>query len=96
MWENRLNHTSNKDQETEVGWDLGGVLYSIYNCMEQQLFTVVMKQQSYDRIYVIWITRIGSTGPRVVCYWNTSEVKGRKVEIHYERENKENQSSNAI
>ena len=55
-----------------------------------------MEQQSYDRLYVICITRIGSTGPRVVCYWNTSEVKGRKVEIHYERENKRNQSNNTI
>ena len=45
---------------------------------------------------MIWVTRIGSTWPRVVCYWNTSEVKERKLKIHYERENKENQSNNAI
>ena len=29
-----------------------------------------------------------STGPRVVCYWNTSEVKDGKLKIHYERQNK--------
>ena len=40
--------------------------------------------------------RIGSTQPRVVCYWNTSEVKEEKLKIHHERENKENQSNNAI
>ena len=68
----------------------------IYNCMEQQLFTIGVEQQSYDRIYVAWITRIENTGPRVVCYWNTSEVKDGKLKIHYERENKENQSNNAI
>ena len=55
--------------------------------MEQQLFTIVVEQQSYDRIYVIWITRIGSTGLRVVCYWNTSKVKDGKLKIHCEREN---------
>ena len=63
------------------------VLWSIYNCVEQQLFTIVMEQQSYDRIYMIWITRIGSTWPGVVCYWNTSEVKEGKLKIHCEREN---------
>ena len=47
-----------------------------------------MEQQSYDRIYVILITRIGCIGPRVVCYWNTSEVRDRKLKIHYEREGK--------
>ena len=41
--------------------------------MEQLLFTIVMVQQSYDRIYVIWITRIGSIGPRVVS--NGTQVK---------------------
>ena len=25
------------------------------------------EEKRYDRIYVIWITRIGSIGPRVVC-----------------------------
>ena len=29
-------------------------------------------------------------------YWKTSEVKERKLKIHYERENKENQSNDAI
>ena len=28
---------------------------------------------------MIWITRIGSTQPRVVCYWNISEVKEGKL-----------------
>ena len=69
---------------------------SIYNCMELQLFIVVMEQQSHGIIYVIWITRTGNTGPRVVCYWNTREVKGGKLKIHYEREKKGNQSNNAI
>ena len=79
-----------------MGQDLGGVLYSIYSCVKQQLFTIVIEQQSYDKIYVIWITRIGSTGPRVVCSWNESEVKDGKLKIHYKRENKENQSNNVI
>ena len=72
---------------------------STYNRMEQQLFTIVMEQQSYNRIYVIWITRKGSTGPRVVCHWNTSEVKDGKLKILCERtreQNKGNQSNNAI
>ena len=43
---------------------------------------------------MIWITRTESTRPRVVCYWNMSEVKEGKLE--YETENKENQSNNAI
>ena len=64
--------------------------------MEQHLFIIILEQQSYIRIYVIWITRIGSTQPRVVYYWKTSEVKERKLKIHYERENKENQSNNVI
>ena len=54
--------------------------------MEEQLFTIVIEQQSYGRIYVIWIRRIGSTWPRVVCYWNTNKVKERKFKKHYERE----------
>ena len=45
---------------------------------------------------MICITKIGSTRPRLVCYWNTSEVKEGKLKIHYERENKENQSNNEI
>ena len=72
------------------------MLCSIYNCMEQQVFTIVVEQQSHDRIYVIWIRRIGSAGLRVVCYWNTSGVKDEKLKIYYERENKGNQSNNAI
>ena len=79
-----------------MGWDLGGALCSIYKCMEQLLFTIVMEQQLYDRIYVIWITRIGSIRPSVVFQWNTSEVKDGRLTIHYERENKGNQSINAI
>ena len=54
--------------------------------MEPQLFTIVKEQQSYDRIYVIWILRIGSTGPWVVCYWNISEVKERIKNTLWERE----------
>ena len=65
-------------------------------CMRLQLFTIVMEQHSYDRIYMIWIARTGSIGPRLVCYWNISEVKDGKLKIHYERENKGNQSNNAI
>ena len=42
------------------------------------------------------MTRIGSTLPTVVCYWNRNEVKEGKLNIHYERENKENQSNSAI
>ena len=55
------------------------MLCSIYNCTEQQLFIIISEQQSYDRKYMIWITRIGSTQPRVVCYWNISEVKEGKL-----------------
>ena len=55
-----------------------------------------MEQQSYDRIYVIWVTRIGRIGPRVVCYWNTSEVKEGILKVYSESENKENQWNNAI
>ena len=97
MWENRVNHNSNKfPEDSEKSYDPEGVLCSIYNCMEQQLSTIEVEQQSYDRIYVIWITRVVSTQPRVVHYWNTSEVKEGKLKIHYERENKENESNNAI
>ena len=56
--------------------------------MEQLLFTIVVEQQSHDRIYVMWITRIGSIGPRVVWEWNTSEVKDSELTIHCERKNK--------
>ena len=47
---------------------------------------MVMEQQSYDRMYVIWITKIGGTVPRIVCYWNTSEVKDGKLKLLNERE----------
>ena len=40
--------------------------------------------------------KIGSTGPIVAYYWKTSEVKARKLKIHYEKENKGNQSNNSI
>ena len=43
---------------------------------------------------MIWITRIESSRSRVVCYWNTGEVKEGKLK--YNRENKENRSKNAI
>ena len=65
------------------------MLCSIYNYMEQQLFIIVMEQQSYDRVYVIWITRIASTGPRIVCYWNTSGVEDRKLKIHSKERRRE-------
>ena len=45
---------------------------------------------------MIWIRRLGSTWPRVLCNWNSSEVKEGILKIHYERENKENPSNNAI
>ena len=61
------------------------MLCSIYNCMEQQLFIIISEQQSYDRKYMIWITRIGSTQPRVGCYWNTSEVKQGKLNTLWKR-----------
>ena len=51
-----------------------------------------MEQQSYDRIYVVRITKTGSTGHRVVFFWNTSEVKDSKLKMHYEREKKGNQT----
>ena len=34
------------------------------------------------------------TGPRVLCYLNTSEVKNGKLRVLYGRENKRNQSNN--
>ena len=46
MRENEVNHNSNKAQEdSEMGQDQGGVLCSIYNNMEQQLFTIIQEQQ---------------------------------------------------
>ena len=92
MWEKRVTHKSNKvPEDSELGSDPGGVLCITYNCVEQQLFKTILEHQSYDRIYVIWIT-IGSTQPRVVCYWNTSKVKVGKLKIHYEIKTKENQT----
>ena len=92
MRKNRVNHNSNKfPEDSEMGYNWGEVLCSIYNCVEQ-LFTITLEQQPYGRIYMIRITRIGSTWPRIVCYWNTSEVKEGKLKIHYERENKEIQT----
>ena len=67
MRDNRVNHTSNKVQETVKWAEIWEKLCSIYKCMEQLLFTVVVEQQSYNRIYVFWTSRIGSIGPRVVC-----------------------------
>ena len=52
----------------------------------EQLFTIKLEEQYYDRIYIIWITRIGITWPRVVCYSNTSVVKEGKFKIHWKRE----------
>ena len=33
---------------------------------------------------MIWITRIESTRSRVVCYWNTSELKEGKLKYNKE------------
>ena len=40
---------------------------------------------------MIWITRIESTQSRVVCYWNTSEVKEGKLSYNKERIRKTSQ-----
>ena len=82
MRENRVNHNSNKAQgDIEMGYDQGGVLCSIiYNYMEQQLFTIVLRQ--YHKKYMIWIKRIESIQSRVVCYWNLSEVKEGKLKYN--------------
>ena len=37
---------------------------------------------------MIWLARIGSIGPKVVCKWDTSEVKDSKFTIPCERERK--------
>ena len=47
-------------------------------------------------IYMVCITRMGSIGLRLVCQWNTSEVKDSKLKIHYEKENKGKPIKNAI
>ena len=53
--------------------------------MEQQLFTIELEQQSYDKKYMIWITTIESTQSRIVCYQNTGEVKEGKLKCSKER-----------
>ena len=74
--ENRVKHNSIEVLEM-VKWD------KIHEgcCVVLKLYetAIVIEQKSYDRIYVVWITRIGSTGPQVVWYWNTSKVKGGKI-----------------
>ena len=63
--------------------------------MEQQLVTIILEQQSYDKKYMIWIKRIESKRPRLVLLeYKWSEI--RRVKMQYERENKENQPNNAI
>ena len=71
--------------------------------MEQQLFTIIQEQQLCDKKYMIWIKRIDSKRPRVVCYWNTIDVivekfkwnvKGRtKKTIQTMQLNKENEEN---
>ena len=68
-----------------MGFDQGGFLCSIYKCMEQQLFTIVLERQQYNKKYLIWITRIKSTQSRVVCYWYTIEVKEGKLNYSKDR-----------
>ena len=41
---------------------------------------------------MIWITRIESTRSRVVCYWNTGEVKEGKLKYNKERIRKTSQT----
>ena len=42
MQQNKVNHNSNKaQQDSEMGQDQGGVLCSIYNNVQQQLFTIL-------------------------------------------------------
>ena len=89
MHGSRVNHNSNKVPETIKWSKIQEGCCIVLTTVWKQLFRIVMEQQSYDRIYVIWITRIESTRPRVVCNWNTNEVKERKFKIHYEGENKE-------
>ena len=53
MHENRVNSNSNKAQEDgEMVQDQGGMLCRIYNNMEQQLFTVILEQQEYNKTYM--------------------------------------------
>ena len=41
---------------------------------------------------MIWITRVESTRSRVVCYWNTGEVKEGKLKYNKERIRKTSQT----
>ena len=41
---------------------------------------------------MIWITRIESSRSRVVCYWNTGEVKEGKLKYKIERIRKSSQT----
>ena len=41
---------------------------------------------------MIWITRIERTHSRVVCYWNTSEVRKGKLKYNKERIRKTSQT----
>ena len=43
---------------------------------------------------MIRIKKLRIKRPRVVCCWNSSEVK--EIKMQYERENKQNQSNNEI
>ena len=51
MGENRVTHNSNKAQEgSEMGQDQVGVLCSIYNNMEKQLFTIILENNNMRNI----------------------------------------------
>ena len=41
---------------------------------------------------MIWITRIEGTQSRVVCYWNTGEVKEGELKYNTERIRKTSQT----
>ena len=60
--------------------------------MEQQLLTIVLERQLYDKKYMTWITRIESTQSRVLCYWNMNEVKEGKLKYNKERIRKTSQT----
>ena len=60
--------------------------------MEQQLLTIVLERQLYDKKYMTWITRIESTQSRVVGYWNMGEVKEGKLKYNKERKTKSSQT----
>ena len=46
--------------------------------MEQQLFTIVLEQQKYEK-YIIRIAKRESPQSRVVCYCNMGDVKKGKL-----------------